>query len=108
MKKKLFLITIIVVILTCLFIFSVNAESVKVESSSIDMVISFYDANYNEIKKTVKVDDIFNVDFKNEDGEYYFKLTSVKKYTFIPLIIPPPAKSQAFCVKKLLFKAFCK
>lgn len=81
MKKKLFLITIMIVILTCLFIFSVNAESVKVESSSIDMVISFFDANYNEIKKTVKVDEIFNVDFKNEDGEYYFKLTDVKNWT---------------------------
>ena len=80
MKRKFLLFTVIAMLLICAFAIVANADSVKAESSSIDMVISFYDASYNEVKKTAKVDELFNVDFKNEGGEYYFKLTGVKSW----------------------------
>ena len=80
MKKKFLLIAMMISILACLFAISICADGIKVESSSIDMTISFYDANNNEVKTTVKVDEIFNVNFKNDGAEYYFKLTGVKKW----------------------------
>ena len=66
MKKKILLLAIMVAVLACLFAICVGAESYKAESSSIDMVISFFDASYNEAKKTAKVHEIFDVDFKND------------------------------------------
>ncbi len=81
MKKKILLLAIMVAVLACLFAICVGAESYKAESSSIDMEISFFDASYNEVKKTAKVDELFNVDFKNDSEGYHFKLTGVKSWT---------------------------
>ena len=80
MKKKILLFTVIVSALIFAFSLVANAESVKAESSSIDMKISFFDASYNVVEKTVKVDELFNVNFKNDTEEYYFKLTGVKSW----------------------------
>ena len=81
MKKKILLFAIMIAILTCLFVFVANAEAIKVDSTSIDMVISFYDADGNdELRTTKKVDELFNVSFKNDETEYYFKITGVKSW----------------------------
>ena len=80
MKKKILLMATMIAVLACLFALCVNAQGIKADSTSIDMTISFYDADYNEISKVVKVDELFNVSYKNEDGEYYFKLTGVKNW----------------------------
>ena len=80
MKKKILLIAMMVAMVACLFALCVSAQGIKADSTSIDMTISFYDADYNEISKVVKVDELFNVSYKNEDGEYYFKLTGVKNW----------------------------
>lgn len=80
MKKKILLFTVIVAILICAFAVVSNADSIKAESSSIDMVISFYGADGNEVKSTKKVDELFNVSFKNDETEYYFKITGLKSW----------------------------
>ncbi len=81
MKKNLLLILTMAVMLVCIFAISANAEAVKVDSTSIDMKISFYDATGNEVSKTVKVDELFNVSYKNDASEYYFKITGVKSWS---------------------------
>ena len=80
MKKRILLIATMIAMVACLFAICVNAKGIKADSTSIDMTISFYDADYNEISKTMKVDELFNVSYKNEEGEYYFKLTGVKSW----------------------------
>lgn len=89
MKKKLLIITMLVVAIACVFVISSSASAYKAESTSIDMTISFYDVTentdgtltYTEIKTTKKVDEIFNVSYKNDAEGYYFKLTGVKSWT---------------------------
>jgi len=81
MKKKILLFAMMVAMIACLFALCVSAESIKADSTSIDMTISFYDANNNEISKTMKVDELFNVSFKNDSEGYYFKLTGLKLWT---------------------------
>ena len=80
MKKRILLFATIVAVLVLLFAFSVNADSVKADSTSIDMDISFFDDNGNEVRTTKKVDELFNVSFKNDEEGYYFKLTGVKSW----------------------------
>ena len=89
MKKKILIIAMLVAIIACIFVISSSASAYKAESTSIDMTISFYDVtenadgtkSYTEVKTTKKVDEIFNVSYKNDAEGYYFKLTSVKSWT---------------------------
>lgn len=80
MKKRILLLAMMIAVLACLFVVSVSADSVKADSTSIDMDISFFDDNGNEVRTTKKVDELFNVSFKNDEEEYYFKLTGVKSW----------------------------